>query len=525
MSAAASDPLVIAIDSSTTSTKAIIVDAEGRVLALGKREIPLHTPAPAFYEHDPLQWWTTTNDAIAEAVGALKDADRERIVALGMTHQRETFAPFDADGQPLRNGILWLDGRAPEQIKKYGSDEIHALSGKPADITPAIYKMAWVKENQPGLLAKAHKVVSVHGYLVFRLTGRWVDSVACADSLGLFDIAAQQFDDRLLTIAGVTREQMPDLVKPGEVIADVDPAIAKAWGLTQPLPLVAGMGDGQAAGVGAAATEPHVMYLNLGTAVVAGVHGPDYKFAKAFRTLAAGVPDWYDFELLQSSGAYLSTWFRQTFGKKRLKGRPDPKLEKRAAELPIGCGGLLTMPYWNAVQSPYWDPIARGAMAGWQGAHTPAAFYRSILEAIGLEMRRSLEGLESTLDTKVTEIRAMGGGVRSPLWRQIMTDALGVPITACTEDEISALGAAVAAMSITGVHGEPDIATYAQKMAKFGDVTEPDADRHRIYGELSAIQGKMYPALKEINDEIHAFAVKYGELTEHEAADDEVADL
>ncbi len=503
------DPLVIAIDTSTTATKAIIVDATGTVLAQGKEEITLKNPQTSFYEHDPLQWWSTTDNSVRQAISQLTQDQKDRIVAMGVTHQRETFAPFDESGNPLRDGILWMDGRAADQILRYGTPEIHALSGKPADITPALYKMAWVKENQPGLLEKAYKVVDVHGYVVYRLTGQWVSSVACADSLGLFDIAQQDYAPSLLEIAGVTREQMSDLKKPGEVIGNITKEITELWGLSQEVVLVSGMGDGQAAGVGAAAVDADTMYLNLGTAVVAGVHGPDYAYGKAYRTLAAGIPDWYDFELLLSSGAYLATWFRQEFGDPALGGAPDPALEAAATEVPPGCLGLITMPYWNAVQTPHWDPIARGAVVGWRGIHGRPHMYRSILEAIGIEMRRGLEGLEADTGNKITQIRAMGGGTRSPLWRQIMTDAMGVPITACTEDEISALGAAVAAMSITGVHGAPDIATYAKAMAKFGDTTTPNQDNYELYGEVAEIQGSIYPALQGVTADIHAFMQRH----------------
>ncbi len=153
--------------------------------------------------------------------------------------------------------------------------------------------------------------------------------------------------------------------------------------------------------------------------------------------------------------------------------------------------------------------MARGAVVGWRGIHKRPAMYRSILESIGLEMRNGLEGLEADTGTKVTQIRAMGGGTRSRLWRQIMTDAMGVPITACTEDEISALGAAVAAMSVTGVHGEPDIAHYAEKMAQFGDTTEPDAANHELYGEVLDIQRTIYPALKDVNNDINEFMKRH----------------
>ena len=264
----ADDPLVIAIDSSTTSTKAIVVDTQGNVISLGRREIALLSPEQGFGEHDPRQWWTSTHEAVGEAVGKLTPAEKERIAAFGITHQRESFAPFTADGTPLRNGILWLDIRAADQILRYGTPEIHQLSGKPADVTPAIYKMAWVKEHQPDLWASAEKVTTVSAYIAFCLTGSWVDSTACADSLGLFDIAKLDYDEGLLQIAGVRRDQMAGLVKPGQTLGALKPELAKEWGVAE-IPVIAGCGDGQAAGVGAAAVSPDVAYLNMGTAVVA----------------------------------------------------------------------------------------------------------------------------------------------------------------------------------------------------------------------------------------------------------------
>lgn len=514
------DPLVISLDSSTTATKAIVVDQTGKVLSQGKREITLHSPESAWFEHDPLDWWKSTNEAIHEAVFGLTAVERGRIVALAMTHQRESFAPFDEQGRPLRRGILWLDGRASDQILKYGTDAIHELSGKPADITPALYKLIWLKEHEPEALRTAHKVIDVHGYLVWNLTGQWTSSVACADSLGLFDIAKQDYDPGLLELAGVQRSQMADLVKPGEYIGQVIPEVREGWGLLQDIAVVGGMGDGQAAGLGAAAVEPDIAYLNLGTAVNSGVLSETYQFGKAYRTLAGGVPDTYVLEILQSSGSYLATWFRQALGNPTLGGRPDPELEAAAAKVSAGCGGLFTLPYWQAVQSPWWDPIARGAQVGWRGSHDRAAMYRSILEAIGIEMARNLSWMTEATGVPIRTIRAMGGGTRSPLWRQIMTDTIGIPITACAEDEIAALGAATAAMAHTGVFGDTSIRTAAKQMAKFGDTTEPDEKLHARYQEAAAIQGKLYEALHPVVEEIHQFATKYpnkAEMTVEEA--------
>ena len=502
------NPLVIAIDSSTTATKAIVVDTEGKVLALGRQDIDLLSPEQGFGEHDPRQWWTSTREAVGEAVGKLTPAEKERIKAFGITHQRESFAPFTADGTPLRNGILWLDIRAADQVQRYGTPEIHALSGRPADVTPGLYKMAWLKENEPESLAKADKVTTVSAYIAFCLTGQWVDSAACADSLSLSNIKTLDYDDGLLQIAGVRREQMADLVKPGQTLGTLKKSVAEEWGIGE-IPIIAGCGDGQAAGVGAAAVTPDVAYLNMGTAVVAGVPSAEYRYEKLFRTEAAGVPDTYVLELVQNSGAYLSGWFRRAFGKPELAGAPDPELEALAAARTPGSGGLVTMPYWGAVQSPHWDPIARGAVVGWRGTHGKGSMYRSLLEAICIEMSRSLHAMEEATGVKLTAVRGMGGGLRSPLWRQIMTDAIGLPITGCKEEEISALGAAVIAMASTGVFGDTSIATAAQKMAQFTDKSEPNMDEHEVYAELGEIQGRLYSNLKETNDLLHEFAKRH----------------
>jgi carbohydrate kinase, FGGY family protein len=249
-------PLVVAIDSSTTSTKAIVVDVNGNVLGTAKRPIQLHTPAMDQYEHNPIRWWETSRDTIGEVISGLSPADRSRVSAIGVTQQRESFAPFKADGTPLRNGILWLDGRATEQIRAYGTDRVHQLSGKPAGVTPAIYKMAWLKQYEPDAFAQADKVIDVGSYICFNLTDRWATSEASADSLGLFDIESRTWADELLEIAGVQCDQMADLVPPADVIGYLRPELVTDWGLDGPIRVVAGLGDGQAAGIGAAAITP-----------------------------------------------------------------------------------------------------------------------------------------------------------------------------------------------------------------------------------------------------------------------------
>lgn len=511
MNATQSDgPLVVAVDTSTTATKAVVIDSVGRVLATGRSDIPLYTPAAGFYEHDPRDWWRTTDEAVSAALAQLSSADRSRVAAMCVTPQRQSFGLFRSDGEPIRRGPLWLDSRAADQVLRYGSEAVHVLSGMPPDVTPSLYKLAWLKEHEPDLLRSADKVVGVHGYVTFCLTGEWLDSTATADSLGLYDMSRLDFADSLLEIAGVSRGQMATLVEAGAIMGEIRADIAERWGLSGAIPLVAGCGDGQAAGLGAGAVGPDEAYLNMGTAIVMGVHSPTYQYGSVYRTDVAGLPGQYVLEAVQNSGAYLAGWFRENLGDPALGGAPDPELDAQAAAVGIGAAGLVVLPYWNAVQSPHWDPVARGAIVGFNGGHERGHVYRAILEGLSLETARNLRSMAQDAGTPISRVMVMGGGQRSPLWRQMMTDAIGIPLVACQAEEISALGAGIMAMSVTGAHGDgADIARSAREMARPGDVSEPDPAAHEQYLEIGEIQGELYAGLKSVFPKLHAYAAKY----------------
>ncbi|MPY81596.1 MAG: carbohydrate kinase, partial [Actinophytocola sp.] len=171
--------------------------------------------------------------------------------------------------------------------RRHGSARLHELTGKVPDPTPALYKLHWLNEHEPGLVARAHRVVDVHGYLVGRLTGQWCTSWASADPLGLVDMKSLDYSDEVLAGVGVQRAQLPTLVAPGETVGVLTPQVAESVGLRGDIPLIAGAGDGQCAGLGADVTASGSAYLNLGTAVVSGMHSSQYLWDRAFRTLAS----------------------------------------------------------------------------------------------------------------------------------------------------------------------------------------------------------------------------------------------
>lgn len=491
--------LVVAVDCSTTAAKAVVQDGDGLVLAQASSPLTTSRPQASWHEQDAEDWWGATRSAVRQAVAALPAP--ERVGALCLTHQRESFVCLGADDRPLRPAVLWLDGRARAEIADLGSQHVHEVSGKPPDTTPALYKLAWLSRHETRVLQDAARVGDVHAYLALRLTGRWATSVASADTLGLFDLRRSTWSPELLRLAGLRAEQLPQLVPVGALVAGLTAAAADELGLPADLPLVAGTGDGQAAGVGLGATAPGVAYLNLGTSMVLGVQSQEYLANAAFRTLAGVREGTWTLETVLNAAAYVATWCREEMGEQGTDGQAGAGLEAAAARLPVGAEGLLTLPYWNAAQSPWWDPSARGVTIGWQGRHTRAHLYRSILEGVGHELALHLERLETATGEPVTAIRVVGGGSRSALWVQVLADVTGRTIRVCGEGEWSAAGAAAIARSFLAGDDGP-----AQQPVPPGRDVSPDPAATALHAGFSAVHRRLYPALRELFPDLLAAA-------------------
>jgi xylulokinase len=491
-------PLVVGVDVSTTSAKAIVWGPDGQRLGSGQSPLNLSTPHPGYGEQDPRQWWTAFVTAVREATAGIHV---DRIVAISITHQRETFACLDAAGEPVRPAMLWLDVRAARQVEQFGSERVHALTGKPANPTPAWYKLLWLAEHEPHTLEQTAHIVDVHGYFAFRLTGRRVTSIASADPLGLVDISTGDYATELLDAASVTLAQLDTLAQPGEPIGPLTDSAAAELGLRADTIVIAGAGDGQSAGLGAGVTTAGRAYLNLGTGLIAGAVSDDYAPSLAYRALTGGKPGTFDYELFIGAGTYMVTWFLDTFlGPSDAGGSASGGLEQyweqQAATVTPGSDGLVVVPYWNGALTPYWDSAARGVMVGFTGSHTRAHIYRAILEGIACELRLCLEHAERTLATPISEFVAMGGGSRSPFWCQLLADVLQRPIVLAGEDEATCLGAGMLATVGAGIH--PDIDAASTAMSSLGIRYEPNADAAATFDRLYAAYRAVYPALAPV---------------------------
>lgn len=493
------DDVVIGIDASTTAVKAIAFTRDGEELFQAREAYPLANPRPGHFEQDAEHWWTALLGALRQVTEAVGDS---RVAAISIAHQRETFTLIGHAGKPLIPAILWLDERARPQVARLsaelGREAIRDWSGKPPDPTPALYAIAWLAEHQPQALNQAAALVDVHGFFVHRLTGRLVTSTASADPLGLLAIENGTWHPKLVAAAGLRPEQLPELVAPGAVCGGLGESVARLTGLKAGTPVVAGAGDGQAMGLGMGVHGEGKTYLSLGSGVVSGCHSSTVTTSDAFRTLVSPTGSGFMLETVLRSGMQLVDWIIRT------TGSPSAAvLEKAAVKIAAGSDGLLVMPYWAGVMSPYWDGAARGAIVGLSLDHQPAHLFRATLEGIAFEQAIATEAMEAQTGGKPTAMIAAGGGTNSALLMAIMASVLERPISISPVNEAAALGAAMLAASAIGWFASPEEAAKAMAAAPARQV-DPVEALVPTYRARKAIYRDLYHATRDIHARLGA---------------------
>jgi sugar (pentulose or hexulose) kinase len=457
------------------------------------------TPQPGWHEQPAESWWTATVQAIRQAVSQV---DSRRLRALCIAHQRETFVPVDEQGQPLTNAIVWMDERAseilPELEKAFGQETFHQLTGKRLSVNLTIAKIAWLKQYRPEIFAQTWKYLDVHSFLVHQLTGLYRTGWGCADPTGMVDIQNNGWAETILSQVGIRADQLPELYPPGTILGNVLPSAAEACGLPAGLAVVAGIGDGQASGLGVNITSPGEAYLSLGTSIISGTYSEQYVFHPAFRTMTSGIAGSYLLETVLLGGGYTLAWFME-----KMAGQPDQEVaqlqdhyDQAASELPPGSAGLMVVPYWNSVLGPYWDPAASGIIVGWRGVHQLTHLYRAILEGLAFEEHLGTLGVEEALGQPVQRYIAMGGGAQSQLWRQIIADVTNKPVFRAATTDAAALGAGILAATAAGCFANARQAAEEMTLI-LPQAAEPDASRHDLYQRLfEEVYRPLFPALR-----------------------------
>lgn len=508
------ETLIIGLDASTQSAKAIAWDAGGALRAEGRAPIPIANPRLGWFEQDPEDWWHAAAAALRGCMAdlAARGGAAADVRGLAIANQRETLAFLGADGRAVRPAMVWLDERSRGQVRalsaELGTETIHRISGRPPDLTPALYRIAWLRENEPEAFAATACFADVQTALVVRLCGGaprtgWPS----CDPLGFWDMEAMDWSGTLMSAVGIDAGRLAAPHRPGTVLGEVG-ATAAETGLPEGCPVFAGGGDGQLAGLGTGCTAPGRAYVNLGTAVVSGTFSRAYAWDRAWRTELAAQGHGYILETCLRAGTFLVDWFADRLAPRAGEGEGRSarlaRLEAEAAMLPVGAEGVMVLPYWSGVMDPHWDVDARGAILGLSASHGAGHVYRAILEGIALTQSAGLAAMEEATGTPIEQSVLIGGGAASPLWRQMLADAGGRPVAYSSTTEASALGAGMIAAAGAGLHGSIEAAAAAMVGETYA--IEPDASAAARYAELAEIFAPLHAATAETNRRLVAFA-------------------
>ena len=485
----------LGIDTSTTATKALLVDASGEVLGVGKAEYDYATPKPGWSEQDPDLWWDGTIEAIREAV-AISGVDSSTIAAVGVTGQMHGLVALDASDRPIRPSILWNDQRTAAQCdeirRRVGRDRLIAITGNDALTGFTAPKILWMRDEEPENYARISTVLLPKDYVRLRLTGeRAVDRAGASGTL-LFNLEQRDWSDEVIELLDLPRDWFPQTFEGTDVTGYLTDEAASLTGLRPGTPVVGGAGDQAANGVGTGAVEPGTVAVSLGTSgvVFAATDRPVVDPDARLHSFCHAVPGlWHQMGVMLSAAGSLR-WFRDTIA-------PDVSfadLSLEAGGVAPGSDGLVFLPYLTGERTPHPDPEARGAFVGLTVRHSRAHLARAVMEGVAFGLRDSLEIIRE--QSTVREIRVAGGGAASPVWLQILADVFGGEVRTIEVPESAAFGAALLAAVAAGAY--PTIGDAVAATIRTGEQYQPGSSAAR-YEEMYGIFRSLYPALRDVS--------------------------
>lgn len=480
--------LLLGVDIGTASSKGVLVDPDGAVLARSVREHAVSTPRPGWVEHDAESvWWA---DFTAITADLLRATEGRPLAGLGLSGIGPCLLAADERGTPLRPAILYgVDTRAGAEIaelnEEFGADEILARCGSPLTSQAVGPKLRWLARHEPDVYARTKKLLMASSFLVHRLTGQYVlDHHSASQCTPLYDLAAGEWakDWAERVAPGL---DLPELLWPTEIAGEVSAEAAALTGLPRGLPVTAGTVDAWAEATSVGVRAPGDVMVMYGTTMFLiqvlteprphpGLWGTRGVLPGSF-TLAAG---------MATSGA-ITDWLR------RLVGRDYSDLVADAVAVPAGSRGLLMLPYFAGERTPLFDPDARGILAGLTTGHGAAEIYRAALEGIAYGVRHNLEAMAEA-GGAAGRLVAVGGGTRGGLWTRIVSDVTGLPQQIPAETIGACLGDALLAAEATGVEVDP------VRGNPIAETVVPDPANVALYEDFYQRYRALYPATSDI---------------------------
>jgi len=509
-----STPLLLALDQGTQSSRAMLFDGHGELVARVQRNIePYRSPAPGQAEQDADYFWQQLS-LVCQTLWQQHGELRGRVKAVSLTTQRASPVCLDAALNPLRPAVIWLDQRRTGSFPRlpwYWRWPV-ALLGQAETLRQFQSKAEcnWLAADEPEVWSRTRHFVLLSGYLNYRLCGTLRDCTAAQVGYLPYDFKGQRWassGDMKWKALRVRREQLPELVPPGTRLGDISAEAASQTGIPEGLPLIACGADKACEVLGAGAFTPEVGNLSYGT--TATFNTCNSRFVEPIPLVpayGAAAPERYNSEVIVQRGYWMVNWFKREFAAEevqraeRLGVAPEVLFEELLHQSPTGAMGLTLQPFWNpGVRIP--GPEAKGAIVGFGDVHTRAHLYRAIIEGIAYALREGRERLEKRNQQPVTRLMVSGGGSQSDAIMQITADVFGLPAERPHTFETSGLGAAINAAVGIGLHA--DHASAVAAMTRPGQRFEPDPEARALYDQLyRRVYARLYRRLAPLYRDI-----------------------
>lgn len=501
---------IIGVDIGTQSTKALLVDSSGKIIAQHAQGYQVDTPKPLWAEQWPSVWFDAVMACVQEVMGksAVAPASVKAICVTSL--YGGSGIAVDADITPLYPCLIWMDRRATEEVQwvrqHVDQERLLAITGNGVDSYYGYTKMLWLKNRQPEIWARTHYLLPPNSYINYLLCGEVaVDHSSAGNIGGVYDLAARQWSAEMLDALGIPARMMPSrLVDSSEVVGRLLPQVAQQLGLQAGTPVIAGGVDAAVATFAAGVSRAGQHVAMIGTSMCWGTIRQQVDARHGLVSMPHvfnSRHDLYVFGGAITAGASVS-WFRDAFcqadiDQAKQLGYADVHqlMEEHAGKVPPGADGVLFLPYLMGERSPIWDPKASGAFLGLNLYHGRAHLYRAVLEGVSFALKHNIEAGMQNAAALDKQLVVVGGAAHSPLWMQMIADITGFEVVTIAENVEAAMGAALLAALGVGL--------IDRQQAQQGWVTlvprsTPQAQAAAVYQRAFSHYREAYPALKTL---------------------------
>ncbi|MCY3022146.1 MAG: FGGY family carbohydrate kinase [Planctomycetota bacterium] len=493
----------LGMDVGTSGCKAVVFNAQGRLLAHAHRAYRVSSPRAGWAELDSEQVCRACLDVLREAASACAS---DPVRALAVSSQGEAFTPVDSAGRVLAHAQVSSDTRAADLARdwsaEFGRERLYRITGHTAHPMFTLPKLLWLRDNQPQVWAQAARFLCFEDLLHTRLGVEPAMGWPLAGRTMLFDVRRHVWDEGILRRIGLDPARLARTLPSGAVVGSVPRRAGEELGFSREVLVVAGGHDQPVSALGGGIIAPGMAAYATGTTecITPAFAAPAFSaelFQSNLCTYDFALPGMYATVAFSLTGGNILNWFCDQFGAAETAEAVRTGVsayELLLRELGPEPSPLLVLPYFTPSGTPYFDPHTTGAILGLRLTTTRGEVLRALLEGVAFEMRLNLDILQRS-GVAIRELRATGGGARNAAWNQLKADVLDTPITSVAVTEAGALGAALLAAAA-------DCSTPPQALAKewvrTGAVFEPDAKRAAHYRARFEEYKRLYPALKAL---------------------------